>query len=147
MSKVIKDSECKLGKEDCDKLEDLRLSLWTSTHEIEKQAGKLVSDIDKLTGIILGTKQDPYYTSYLMDVRRTATFLESTARGRTERLEKGQPESLHDEKGKEYRKIGYFNNIISRIASNCECPGSLSEEKTPKDRLMTFTLFPKRKKL
>lgn len=96
--------------------------------------------------MILGTKQDPYHTSYLMDVRRTGTFLESTARGRVERLEKGQPESLYDEKGKEYRKIGYFNNIISRIESNCDCPESLPGEKTPKDRLATFTLFPKRKK-
>lgn len=146
MPKLIKDSECKLSKEECDKLEGLRLSLWNSTQEIEKNAGKLVNDIGKLTYMILGTKQDPYHTSYLMDVRRTATFLESTARGREERLEKGQPESLYDKNGKEYRKIGYFNNIISRIKSNCDCPGSLPGEKTPKDRLTTFTLFPKRKK-
>ena len=146
MAKIIKDSECKLSKEECDKLEELRLSLWASTHEIEKNAGKLANDIGKLTKMILGTKQDPYHTSYLMDVRRTSTFLESTARGREERLEKVQPESLYDEKGKEYRKIGYFNNIINRIGANCECPGSLPGEKTPKDRLVTFTLFPKRKK-
>ena len=145
MPKIIKDTECKMNKEECDKLEELRLSLWASTHDIEKNAGKLVGDIDKLASMILGTKQDPYHTSYLMDVRRTATFLESTSRGRVERLEKGQPESLYDEKGKEYRKIGYFNNIISKIGANCECPGSFPGEKTPKDRLITFTLFPKRK--
>ncbi len=38
-----------MNKEECDKLEELRLSLWASTHEIEKNAGKLVGDIDKLT--------------------------------------------------------------------------------------------------
>ena len=30
MPKVIKDAECKLTKEDCDKLEDLRISLWNN---------------------------------------------------------------------------------------------------------------------
>lgn len=56
MPKVIKDSECKLSKEECDKLEELRLSLWASTHEIEKNAGKLIGDIDKLVHMIQGGK-------------------------------------------------------------------------------------------
>ena len=141
MPKKIKDSECKLSKEECDKIEELRLSLWNSTHKIEENSSKLVGDIDKLSAMILGTKQDPYYMEYLRDVRRTGTFLESTSRGRVERLEKVQPESLYDQKGKEYRKIGYFNNIISKITANCECPGSFAGERTPKDRLTKFTLF------
>ncbi len=144
MPKDLKDKECKLSKEDCDKIEDLRLSLWKNTHDIEKNAGQLVKDIDKLSSMVLGTKQDPYHMEHLMDVRRTATFLESTARGRVERLEKVQPESLYDQKGKEYRKIGYFNNIISKITANCECPGYLVGDRTPKDRLTKFTLFSKR---
>jgi hypothetical protein len=137
MTKVLKDSECILSKEQCDKLEELRISLWNNTHKIEENAGKLVNDIDRLTDIILRTKQNPHHTSYLMDIRRTATFLESSTRGRIEKLDKG-PEFLHDEKGKEYKKIGYFNNIISKISSDCDCPGSFPEEKTPKNMLETF---------
>ena len=76
-----------------------------------------------------------------MDIRRTATFVESIHRTRVEKLEKDQPESLYDKKGREYRKIGFFNNIIHKIGSDCGCLGP--EEKTPKDRLTTFTITPK----
>ena len=59
MSKVIKDIECKLTKEDCDRLEELRISLWDNTFEIEKNASNIVNKIDKITDMIIGTKQDP----------------------------------------------------------------------------------------
>ncbi len=143
MSKVQTDKECKLRKEDCDKIEDLRISLWNNTHEIEKNANKLVENIDRLSGMILGTKQDPNYMKYLMDVRRTGTFLESSSR-KIDRLEKTRPESLFDQKGKEYRKIGYFNNIIGNIKANCGCPGSFIAEKTTENKLTKFTLFKKK---
>ena len=141
MPKVIKDAECKLTKEDCDKLEELRISLWDNAFEIEKNASNMINKIDKITDMIIGTKQDPYHTSYLMDIRRTATFIESIHRTRVEKLEKDQPESLYDKKGREYRKIGFFNNIIHKIGSDCGCSGP--GEKTPKDRLTTFTIIPK----
>jgi hypothetical protein len=142
MPKITKDAECKLTKEDCDKLEELRISLWDNAFGIEKNADNIVNNIDKLINMIIGTKQDSYHTSYLMDMRRTATFLESTHRARVEKLEKDQPESLYDKKDREYRKIGFFNNIIHKVGSDCGCsdPG----EKTPKDRLVTFTIIPKR---
>ena len=35
MPKIIKDKECKLSKEECDKIEALRLSSWNDTHKIE----------------------------------------------------------------------------------------------------------------
>lgn len=104
-----------MTKEDCDKLEDLRISLWNNAFEIEKNVSNIVNNIDKIANIIIGTKQDPYYTSYLMDIRRTATFVESIHRTRVEKLEKDQPESLYDKKGREYRKIGFFNNIVHKI--------------------------------
>ena len=58
MPKVVKDAECKLTKEDCDKLEELRISLWNNAFEIEKNASNIVNKIDKIADIIIGTKQD-----------------------------------------------------------------------------------------
>lgn len=140
-NQLIKDAECKLTKEDCEKLEELRISLWNNTFEIEKNASNMVNNIDKITDMIIGTRQDPYHTSYLMDVRRTATFLESAYRKRPEKIEKVQPESLYDKKGREYRKIGFFNNIIHKIGSDCGCSGP--GEKTSKDRLTVFKISQK----
>lgn len=38
-------------------------------------------------------------------------------------------------------KLDFFNNIIHKIGSDCGCLGP--GEKTPKDRLTTFTIIPK----
>lgn len=112
---------CDLTVDQCKKLENLRLKLWDNTFAIERDASKIVTNIDELNKMIDGTEQNPYLISYLKDIRRTATFLESKYRTRKEEIEKVQPESLHDESDKIYVKLGHFNHIIPDIYTKCGC--------------------------
>lgn len=114
--KYMIEKKCQLTKEQCDKLEDMRIYLWDKTFSIQKSSKDIKKTIEEIQDIVAGTEQDRSTMSNLDNMKNTVDFL---------MIEPGTVTELyryHDKEFKKpYRQFGYFNNIIHEIKDNCKC--------------------------
>lgn len=110
------EKKCVFTKEQCDKLEELRIGLWDKTFLVQKGSEDIKDMIVKIEKMISGTEQNRSYTDDLKNMKNTADFLTQEPGSVTELYR------YHDkDHEKPYRQFGYFNNIIHEINDNCEC--------------------------
>ncbi len=108
--------ECKLTKEKCDRLEELRIGIWDNTFAVQKNSKEIKNKIGEIEKLVVGTEQNKSLMSDLNNMKNTADFLTNEPGAVTELYRH------HDrEFEKPYRQFGYFNNIIHDIKDRCRC--------------------------
>lgn len=108
--------KCILTKEQCDKLEDIRMNLWDKTFSIQKSSKDIKNMIEEIENMVTGTEQNKGNMFELNNMKNTADFLTDEPGMVTELYR------YHDKEFKKpYRQFGYFNNIIHELKDNCGC--------------------------